>query len=233
MSDPDEPEQEVELAHARRRAAMVADQLRGRDIINPRVLNAMARVPRHRFVPPELAAESYDDRPLPIGHDQTISQPYIVALMTQLANPRPTDRALDVGTGCGYQAAVLSVLTRRVHSIEIVPPLAAEAARRLEELGYKNVTVRQGDGYNGWPEAAPFDVIILAAAAPEVPPALLEQLAVGGRLVLPLGDESQELLVIRKQADGRFDRMSVVPVRFVPMTGEIRDPDRVRDDDSP
>ncbi len=176
-----------EATFAQRRARMVADQLRGRDISDARVLAAMSRVPRHRFVLPALIEMAYEDTPLPIGEDQTISQPYIVALMTQLAAPRPTDHALEVGTGCGYQAAVLAELVHDVASVEIVPPLATQARRRLAALGYKNVTVRNSDGYRGWPERAPFDLILVAAAPPEIPRPLLDQLAQGGRLVLPVG----------------------------------------------
>jgi protein-L-isoaspartate(D-aspartate) O-methyltransferase len=204
------------------RSRMVQKQLRTRDIVNPRVLAAMDRVPRHEFVPSQLLDSAYDDSALPIGRGQTISQPYIVALMTQLANPRPTDRALDVGTGCGYQAAVLSRLVSRVDSVEIVESLASEAAERLARLGYENVSVHAGDGYRGWPESAPFDIILLAAATPEIPPALVDQLAIGGRLILPVEDGTTQLSLLRKQADGRIDRREITPVRFVPMTGEVR-----------
>ncbi|NMC19729.1 MAG: protein-L-isoaspartate(D-aspartate) O-methyltransferase [Thermogutta sp.] len=203
---------------ARRR--MVEEQLAARDIRDPRVLEAMLRVPRHRFVPENVLHEAYDDHPLPIGHGQTISQPYIVALMTQLAAPRPESRALDVGTGSGYQAAVLAELCREVYSIEILEPLAVEAAERLKQLGYKNVTVRAGDGYQGWPEKAPFDLIIVAAAPDHVPQPLIDQLAPGGRLVIPVGEARQELLLIVKGEDGVIRRESVAPVMFVPMTGE-------------
>ena len=207
----------------RPRAAMVRTQLAARDITNARVLDAMGRVPRHRFVPPELASAAYDDQPLPIGQGQTISQPYIVALMTQLADPQPGDRVLDIGTGSGYQAAVLAEMGAEVTSIEILPALADEARARLRELKYDNVDVLTGDGYRGHPHRAPFRAIILAAAAPEVPKPLLEQLAPGGRLVLPVGDGwGQDLLVITKQPDGTFRRETVAPVMFVPMTGEVR-----------
>jgi protein-L-isoaspartate(D-aspartate) O-methyltransferase len=211
-------------AQATRRARMVDQQLRSRDITDPRVLEVMGQVPRHRFVPEELVDRAYEDGPLPIGSDQTISQPYIVALMTQLARPKPTDRALDIGTGSGYQAAVLSGLVREVYGIEILPELAESARERLQRLGYRNVTVRAGDGYRGWPEQAPFDLILLAAAAPEVPPPLLDQLAVGGRLVLPVDVPHglQELVVITRKPDGGFERRTVIPVAFVPMTGDVR-----------
>lgn len=204
---------------------MVEDQLKTRDIDNPRVLEAMSRVPRHLFVAPEQQPLAYEDRPLPIAEGQTISQPYIVALMTQLVDPQPGDKALDIGTGSGYQAAVLAELAGAVYSIEIHRALADEARERLQRLGYDNVEVRHGDGYRGWPERAPFDVIVLAAAIPEVPPALVEQLAPGGRLVLPVGDFGlQELILIEKKADGTTTRRSVAPVAFVPMTGEAREP---------
>jgi protein-L-isoaspartate(D-aspartate) O-methyltransferase len=201
---------------------MVEEQLARRDIRDPRVLEAMREVPRHEFVPRALRTRAYEDRALPIEGGQTISQPYIVALMTQLAEPRATDRALDVGTGSGYQAAVLSRLVERVWSVEIVPELAATARERLERLGFANVEAREGDGYRGWPEHAPFDVIVLAAAPDHVPPALKAQLGVGGRLVLPVGPRpgEQRLLKIVKVAEGRFVESEVTPVSFVPMTGE-------------
>ena len=213
-----------ESEFARQRAAMVKTQLAERDITNNAVLEAMGRVPRHRFVLPRWEAAAYDDGPLPINAGQTISQPYIVALMTQLADPKPGDRVLDIGTGSGYQAAVLAEMGAQVYSIEIVPELAAEAKKRLAELKYDKVEVRAGDGYRGWPEKAPFRAIILAAAAPQVPKPLIEQLAVGGRLVIPVGEEDgvQVLLVITKQADGTLKRETVAPVAFVPMTGEVR-----------
>ena len=166
---------------------MVARQLQRRDITDPRVLVAMGTVPRHRFVPEAMVSRAYGDYPLPIGEDQTISQPYIVALMTQWAEVAPGDRVLEVGTGSGYQAAVLAELTDKVFSIEIRPELARQAAARLKDLGYGRVQVASGDGYQGWPEAAPFDAILVTAAAPRVPPALTAQLKEGGRLVIPLG----------------------------------------------
>ncbi|MBN2217102.1 MAG: protein-L-isoaspartate(D-aspartate) O-methyltransferase [Pirellulales bacterium] len=202
------------------RARMVRDDLIDRDIRDPRVLEVMGRVPRERFVPEDLAGQAYRDGPLPIGHGQTISQPYIVALMTQLVEPKPTGRALDVGTGSGYQAAVLAELCKEVYSIEIVEPLAASARRRLDQLGYANVTVRHGDGYRGWKEHAPFDAIVVAAAADHVPQALVDQLAPGGRLVIPVGRFFQELLLIEKMPDGSTERRKIAPVAFVPMTGE-------------
>ncbi|NQT41030.1 MAG: protein-L-isoaspartate(D-aspartate) O-methyltransferase [Planctomycetes bacterium] len=203
------------------RSRMVEKQLRDRDITDAKVLEVMGRVPRHKFVPKEYAHRAYADHPLPIGHGQTISQPYIVALMTQLARPDAKSRALDIGTGSGYQAAVLGELCKEVHSIEILQPLAAEAKKRLARLGYKNITVRAGDGYRGWPEHAPFDVIIVAAAPDHVPKPLIEQLAPGGRLVIPVeGGLFQQLLLIEKAEDGTVRREKVIDVRFVPMTGE-------------
>ncbi|MBC7353652.1 MAG: protein-L-isoaspartate(D-aspartate) O-methyltransferase [Thermogutta sp.] len=201
---------------------MVQFQLWSRDIVDPQVLYVMGRIPRHEFVPEDVIVEAYDDHPLPIGYHQTISQPYIVALMTQLARPRPHHRALDIGTGSGYQAAILAELCREVYSIEIVEPLAQEAAERLKRLGYTNVVVKTGDGYRGWPEKAPFDVIIVAAAPDHIPQPLVDQLAVGGRLVIPVGRVEQQLLVIEKRPDGSIHRESVAPVLFVPMTGEAQ-----------
>ncbi len=213
--EPDDP-------HARARRRMVEEDLRGRDITRDDILEVMGRLPRERFVADNLASSAYADQPLPIGHGQTISQPYIVALMTQLAEPTRQSRALDIGTGSGYQAAVLAELCAEVYSIEIVEPLAKEADQRLKSLGYKNVTVRHGDGYRGWPEHAPFDVIIVAAAPEHVPEPLIDQLAPGGRLVIPVGGYFQTLLVLSKRPDGTVDRKSVAPVAFVPMTGEAR-----------
>ncbi len=201
---------------------MVAQQLAARDITDPQVLAAMRRVPRHLFVPPSCRDAAYSDGPLPIACDQTISQPYIVALMTQLALPRHDACALDVGTGSGYQAAVLAELVDCVCSIEILAPLAAQARTLLTSLGYTHITTRCSDGYHGWPEHAPFDLIIVAAAPSEVPPPLIEQLAPGGRLVLPLGTGYQDLTVVEKAPGGQVRRWSVTPVRFVPMTGETQ-----------
>ena len=208
--------------HAGPRRLMVERHLQGRDIRDAHVLRAMAKVKRHAFVPPELAAQAYADRPLPIGHRQTISQPYIVALMTQLARARPKTRALDVGTGSGYQAAVLAEIVDDVYSIEIVCPLADAATARLAAQRYRNITVRCGDGYAGWAEHAPFEVIIVAAAPDHVPPALKAQLAVGGRLVLPVGDDLQRLRMFERTRDG-FVETDHGGVRFVPMTGKARD----------
>jgi protein-L-isoaspartate(D-aspartate) O-methyltransferase len=208
-----------QAAFATERERMVAGQIAARDVGDARVLAAMRDVPRHLFVPDGLQAQAYDDRPLPIGHGQTISQPYIVALMTQLARPGPGDRALEVGTGSGYQAAVLSRLVSHVYTIELLDPLAREAEQRLKALGYTNVTPRTGDGYAGWPEAAPFDIIIVTAAPDHVPAALVDQLKPGGRLVLPVGPvgDVQELQLIEKDSAGLTRTTRVAPVRFVPL----------------
>ena len=209
-----------DVRYVEARKSMVEEDLRGRDITDAKVLEVMGRLPRHRFVPKDFQGVAYADMPLPIGHGQTISQPYVVALMTQAARPRPKSRALDIGTGSGYQAAVLAELCKEVYSIEILKPLAETAQKRLAELGYRNITVRTGDGYRGWPEKSPFDVIVVAAAPDHVPQPLVDQLATGGRLVVPVGGFFQELLVIEKQANGAIRRESIAPVRFVPMRGE-------------
>lgn len=190
-------------------------------ITDKRVIEAMQATPRHRFVPEKLQAYAYEDRPLPIGHGQTISQPSLVALMTQELKPQPTDRVLEIGTGSGYQAAVLTGLVAEVYSIEIVEPLAERAAKTLAELGYKNVRTRAGNGWLGWPEAAPFDVIIVTCAPDAIPPALVEQLREGGRMVIPVGPENrvQELYLLEKRG-GKIEQRSILAVRFVPMTGK-------------
>ncbi|HEX3127729.1 MAG TPA: protein-L-isoaspartate(D-aspartate) O-methyltransferase [Thermoanaerobaculia bacterium] len=205
---------------ARRR--MVQEQLRARGVEDRRVLSAMEQVPRHLFVPEEVRDRAYSDHPLPIGEGQTISQPYIVGLMTQLLGVKPGDKILEIGTGSGYQAAVLSRVASEVYTIEIVKPLGEQAERTLSRLGYSNIHTRIGDGYQGWREAAPFDGIIVTAAPPEVPKPLLDQLAVGGNLVVPVGDSWQDLKVYTKQKDGSFHQRKVLPVRFVPMTGEAQ-----------
>jgi protein-L-isoaspartate(D-aspartate) O-methyltransferase len=193
----------------------------GRDALDPRVMDAMRRVPREQFVPVHLRPAAFSNGPLPIGRGQTISQPYIVALMTDLAAPQPNSVVLEVGTGCGYQAAVLSLLAERVYSIEIVPELAEAAAQRLQRLGYTNVEVRAGDAWNGWSEQAPFDAIVVTAAAIQVPPPLLAQLAPGGRLVIPLGPPYgyQELCLLEKNSAGAVTHRQVLGVAFVPLTG--------------
>ncbi len=201
------------------REAMVKRQIMSRGVKDPRVLEAMRKVPRHRFVPADLASRAYEDNPLPIGWGQTISQPYIVALMTELLDLEPGDKVLEVGSGSGYQAAVLAEIAGAVFTIEIVPELAEVARRNLEACGHGDVRVRAGDGYRGWPEEAPFQAIIVTAAPDHVPQPLLEQLDEGGRLVIPVGDVYQELVVLTKEK-GAVRRRSTIPVRFVPMTGE-------------
>ncbi|MEM7434025.1 MAG: protein-L-isoaspartate(D-aspartate) O-methyltransferase [Myxococcota bacterium] len=205
------------------RREMVKSQIESRGVTNPRVLEAMRSVPRHRFVPPAQQAFAYADRPLPIGHQQTISQPYIVALMSALADVGPGDRVLEVGTGSGYQAAVLAQMGADVFSIEIVAPLGARAKSTLRALGYgARIRLRTGDGYAGWPEKAPFAAIVVTAAPPSIPEPLKAQLAVGGRLVIPVGDRRQRLLVVTRTPTGFEERM-VIPVRFVPMTGKAQE----------
>jgi len=203
------------------RERMVKEQIEDRGIKDPLTLAALRKVPRHLFVPGASAGEAYGDFPLPIGHGQTISQPYIVAFMTEALGLHGGESVLEIGTGSGYQSAVLSQIAGKVHTIEIVPELAEEARERLARLGYRNVAVRAGDGYLGWPEAAPFDAIMVTAAAPRIPEPLKLQLADGGRLVLPVGDESQELIVVTRRGV-LFDERRVLPVRFVPMTGAVR-----------
>ena len=208
--------------YAENREQMVARHMIARDIVDPRVLDVMKRVPRHKFVPAAMVHRAYDDSPLPIGHQQTISQPYIVALMTQLIEPKPNKKALDIGTGSGYQAAVLAELVKSVHSIEIVEPLATEARDRLKSMGYENITVKHGDGYQGWNSEAPFDIIVVAAAPDHVPQPLVDQLAPNGKMVIPVGRYYQKLLVIEKRSDGSVVEKNVIPVSFVPMTGEAQ-----------
>ena len=201
------------------REKMVETQIKARGIKDPRVLSAMLKVQRHLFVPKEEQASAYADQPLPIGKGQTISQPYIVALMTELLELRGQEKILEVGTGSGYQAAILGELAKEVYTIEIVESLAADAKTLLLELGYQNIRVRAGDGYLGWPEASPFDAIIVTAAPDHIPQPLLDQLKEGGRMVLPIGTYSQTLKKITKRS-GKIEASDVVPVVFVPMTGE-------------
>src|SRR5262245_13099027 len=201
------------------REEMISAQLTPRGITDPRVLEAMRSVPRHLFVPEAQRVHAYEDRALPVGEDQTISQPYIVALMTQLARVEPNAKVLEVGTGSGYQAAILSRMGARVYTIEIVPALARRARKALETLDYRNIEYRVGDGYRGWPEAAPFAAILVTAAPDHVPQPLVDQLAVGGRLVIPVGADAQNLMVITRTGEGTR-REEILPVRFVPMTGE-------------
>ena len=204
---------------AEAREQMVTQQLAARGIRDARVLAAMRRVPRHEFVPEERRERAYEDRPLSIGYSQTISQPFVVARMSERLELDGTEKVLEIGTGSGYQAAVLAELVDRVFSIEIVPELAERARGDLRRLGYRDVTVRAGDGYRGWPEEAPFDAIIVTAAPPEVPQPLIDQLAVGGRMIVPVGRGSQQLILITRDATG-VHREEGIGVRFVPMTGE-------------
>ena len=215
------PQASRETDPARAREAMVVSQIEERGVRDARTLAAMRKVPRHLFVPAALGGQAYDDHPLPIGHDQTISQPYIVAFMTEALGLRGGETVLEVGTGSGYQAAVLAEIAARVYTIEIVAPLAEEARERLKRLGYRNVEVRAGDGYLGWPENAPFDAIMVTAAAPRVPEPLKQQLKDGGRLVIPVGDAYQELIVVTRKG-AAYAEERVLPVRFVPMTGKVR-----------
>lgn len=204
---------------AARRVRMVETQIRARDITDERVLAAMRKVPRHLFIPEERRAYAYEDHPVPIGLGQTISQPFIVAYMTDALKLSPTDKVLEIGTGSGYQAAILAELAREVHTIEIVPELAERARATLDSLGYKNVHVRYGNGYLGWPEAAPFDKIIVTAAPDEVPKALVDELAVGGTMIVPVGRVEQMMTIIRKTTRGVVQQ-ETIPVLFVPMTGK-------------
>ena len=202
-----------------RRLRMVQEQIRAREIHDDAVLAAMAKVPRHRFVPAALADKAYNDHPLPIGQGQTISQPYIVAYMTQAAEVGAGEKVLEVGTGSGYQAAVLGELAKKVYTIEIISELAEGARGTLAVLGYNNVHVKAGNGYLGWPEQAPFDAIVVTAAPDEIPKALIEQLAVNGKLVIPVGDWYQEMVILTKTQAGVVEKRTI-PVRFVPMTGK-------------
>jgi protein-L-isoaspartate(D-aspartate) O-methyltransferase len=206
------------------RERFVHEEIEARGVHDARVLAAMRKVPRHLFVPPDQQKYAYIDSPLFIGYSQTISEPYLVAYMTEALELKPQDRVLEIGTGSGFQAAVLAELVREVYTIEIVEPLAKSAEERLRRLGYANVHVRAGDGYRGWPEAAPFDAIILTAAPPQVPPPLIEQLRQGGRLVAPVGGSLQDLVRIRRTAQGTTEEV-LLPVRFVPMTGEAQKPE--------
>jgi len=210
-----------EQNYTQQRLRMVEAQIERRDITDSLVLEAMRTVPRHLFVPESYRQESYRDGPLPIGHDQTISQPYIVALMTELLQIDATSKVLEIGTGSGYQAAVLAEISDSVYSIEIIPALAYRADSLLDSLGYADVHVRAGDGYRGWPEAAPFDAIIVTAAPPTIPQPLVDQLKLGGRMVIPVGEFYQELLLVQKTEKGVIKK-SIIPVRFVPMTGEAQ-----------
>jgi len=204
------------------RKDMVYSQIKGRGIDDERLIDAMLEVERHRFVPKTLEKLAYADHPLPIGEGQTISQPYIVALMTDELKLKATDRVLEIGTGSGYQAAILSLLVKEVYTIEIIGSLADSAAQRLASLGYENIHVRHGDGFLGWPEEAPFDAVIITCAPPELPEPLIQQLSEGGRLIVPLGDDFQMLTVYTKVA-GVLEEREITPVRFVPMKGLIEE----------
>ncbi len=212
--------QRSEKMYEKMRLSMVEDQIEKRGVKDDRVLHAMREVPRHEFVPSHLKKYAYADEPLPIGEDQTISQPYIVAYMTEYLRLGEEDIVLEIGTGSGYQAAVLAEIVDTVYTIEIVDVLARRAEKTLERLGYENVLVKRGDGYAGWPEHAPYDAIIITAAPTKIPEPLMEQLKIGGFMILPLGDYSQELVLIEKNIKG-FEQKTLLPVRFVPMTGEI------------
>ena len=204
------------------RQRMVQQQLMTRGINDARVLAAMAKVPREEFVPPESRAASYEDGPLQIGHGQTISQPYIVAFMTEQLRPKASDRVLEIGTGSGYQAAILAGLVKDVYTIEIIEALAKDAEATLQRLGYKNVHVRVGDGYRGWPEYAPFDAITVTCAPDHVPQPLIDQLKEGGRMIIPVGGFGNQELYLLEKKNGQLQRRSVLPVRFVPMAGEAQ-----------
>jgi protein-L-isoaspartate(D-aspartate) O-methyltransferase len=202
------------------RERMVKEQIVMRGVVEERVLAAIRKVPREEFVPAEFRAESYTDRPLPIGYDQTISQPFIVAFMTEALRAQPTHRVLEIGTGSGYQAAILAELVAEVYSIEIIEPLKKNAEATLQRLGYKNVHVKAGDGYKGWPEHAPFDSIIVTCAPERVPQPLVDQLKEGGRMIIPVGAKFAQELYLLEKKDGRLEQSAVLPVRFVPMAGE-------------
>jgi protein-L-isoaspartate(D-aspartate) O-methyltransferase len=205
---------------AAQRQQMVERQLMTRGINDQRVLAAMAKVPREEFVAPETRSASYEDGPLPIGYRQTISQPYIVAFMTEQLRPKPSDRVLEIGTGSGYQAAILAELVSDVYSIEIVEPLAKNAETTLQQLGYKNVHLKIGDGYKGWPDAAPFDAIIVTCAPDKVPQPLIDQLKDGGRMIIPVGDIFAQQLYLLEKKNGQLKQSATLPVRFVPMANE-------------
>ena len=205
---------------ATERERMVKEQIVMRGVMEESVLGAMRKVPREEFVPEEFRAASYDDRPLPIGYDQTISQPFIVAFMTEQLRPQAGDRVLEIGTGSGYQAAILAELVAEVYSIEIIEPLAKMAEATLQRLGYKNVHVKAGDGYKGWPEHAPFDCVIVTCAPEHVPKPLVEQLKEGGRMIVPVGPVGEQDLYLLEKEKGELRQRAVSPVRFVPMTGE-------------
>jgi protein-L-isoaspartate(D-aspartate) O-methyltransferase len=202
---------------------MVEEQISARGISDPATLEAMRTVPRHEFLPMRLRGEAYMDYPLPIGHGQTISQPFIVAFMTEAIRPQPGEKILEIGAGSGYQAAVLAQMGADVYTVEIVEPLAEMARQTLERLGFKNAHVRHGDGFRGWPEHAPFDAIIVTCAPDKIPPDLVAQLRDGGRMIIPVGGGMEQELVLLRKEGGKIEKQSVLPVRFVPMTGEAQD----------
>ena len=202
---------------AAQRQRMVEKQLKARGIKDERVLTAMAKVPREEFIPADARADAYEDGPLPIGYDQTISQPYVVAFMTEQLRPKTSDRVLEIGSGSGYQAAILAELVADVYTIEIVEPLAKTAEATLQRLGYKNVHIKMGDGYKGWPEQAPFDAIIVTCAPEKVPQPLVDQLQDGGRMVIPVGERFAQQLYLLEKKNGRLKESATLPVRFVPM----------------
>src|SRR5438552_18216319 len=216
--------QTVVTDYAAQRQEMVKEQIVMRGILDERVLAALRKVPREQFVPEDVRAESYTDGPLPIGYGQTISQPYVVGFMTEKLQPQPKDRVLEIGTGSGYQAALLGELVADVYSIEIVEPLAKIAEATLQRLGYKNVYVKAGDGYKGWPEQAPFDAIIVTCAPDHVPQPLIDQLKEGGRMIIPVGDFGDQQLYLLEKKNGELEQRAVLPVRFVPMVGEAAKP---------
>lgn len=209
---------------AKLRRNMVEYQIKARGVSDKRVLEAMHKAPRHLFVPDKLQHRAYDDEPLPIGYGQTISQPYIVAYMTEQVDVGEDEKVLEIGTGSGYQAAILGELAKEVYTIEIIPELGERARQILQELNYDNVHVKIGDGYKGWPEAAPFDAIIVTAAPDHIPQPLIDQLALGGRMMIPVGEFSQDLVLLERTKKGVEQRRKI-PVRFVPMTGEAKDKD--------
>ena len=206
------------------RERMVKEQIAMRGVTDERVLRAMRKVPREQFVPEQIRGQSYSDGPLPIGYDQTISQPFVVAFMTEKLRLRPTDRVLEIGTGSGYQAAILAELAAKVYTIEIVEPLGKRAAQTLQRLGYKNVQVKIGDGYQGWPEYAPFDAVIVTCAPDHVPRPLVEQIKEGGRIIIPVGPAGDQTLYLLEKKNDRLEQRNVLPVSFVPMTGEANRP---------
>jgi len=218
------PAQTSAREFAAERERMVKEQVAMRGVTDERVLRAMRKVPREQFVPEQIRGQSYSDGPLPIGYDQTISQPFVVAFMTEKLGLRPTDRVLEIGTGSGYQAAILAELAAKVYTIEIVEPLGKRAEETLQRLGYKNVQVKIGDGYQGWSEHAPFDAVIVTCAPDHVPQPLVEQIKEGGRIVIPVGPAGDQTLYLLEKKNGRLEQRNVLPVSFVPMTGEARRP---------